>query len=120
MMWLLLTIYGMSGCVCVCLCVRCAQHIVDIESFPYVSVAFPQLSKHGAYHPDEVYTPEAIKQVVRYAKAHGIRVHTYVPAACIACLHFLPACLPARLPARPPARPPGLLDLLDLPDLRVI
>ena len=43
-------------------------HIVDIESFPYVSVAFPQLAEHGAYHPTEVYTPACITRVVKYAK----------------------------------------------------
>ena len=49
-------------------------HIVDIESFPYQSVAFPQLSEHGAYHTTEVYSPADIKKVVSYAKQRGIRV----------------------------------------------
>eukprot|EP01050_Picozoa_sp_SAG11_P001731 SAG11_NODE_79_length_17750_cov_28.445980_7_plen_928_part_00 len=57
-------------------------HIVDIESFAYVSIAFPQLSEHGAYHPTEVYTPADIKRVVEYAKQRGIRV---IPGARHTC-----------------------------------
>lgn len=49
-------------------------HLVDIESFPYVSKAFPQLSEHGAYHPREVYTADDIAKVVSYAMDRGIRV----------------------------------------------
>jgi hexosaminidase len=49
-------------------------HIVDIESFPYQSAAFPELSQHGAYHPTEVYTPADIMKVVAAAKERGIRV----------------------------------------------
>jgi hexosaminidase len=51
-------------------------HIVDIESFPYESKAFPQLSEHGAYHPHEVYTPNDIAKVVSYATDRGIRVRS--------------------------------------------
>ena len=47
---------------------------MDIESFPYVSRAFPQLSKHGAYQPEQVYSPETVAKVVRYAQRRGIRV----------------------------------------------
>ena len=49
-------------------------HLVDSQSFPYVSKAFPQLSEHGAYHPTEVYSQEDIMRVVQYAKQRGIRV----------------------------------------------
>lgn len=49
-------------------------HMVDSQSWPYVSQAFPQLSLHGAYHPHQVYSATDIKRVVAYAKDRGIRV----------------------------------------------
>jgi len=49
-------------------------HLVDTQSFPYVSVAYPGLSKQGAYHPTHVYTPSDIRRVVSYAQERGIRV----------------------------------------------
>jgi N-acetyl-beta-hexosaminidase len=48
--------------------------IVDIESFPYASEAFPQLAEHGAYHPREIYTAADIARVVHHALERGIRV----------------------------------------------
>ncbi|KAH1001060.1 hypothetical protein HUJ04_013320 [Dendroctonus ponderosae] len=45
-------------------------HIVDDESFPYVSQ-----SRLGAYNPHtKVYTPENIQTVIEYARLRGIRV----------------------------------------------
>jgi hypothetical protein len=41
-------------------------HIIDDNSFPYVSKAYPQLSEKGAYAADHVYSPE----VLAFPSAH--------------------------------------------------
>jgi hexosaminidase len=40
-------------------------HMVDSQSFPFVSKIYPELSAHGAFHPDEVYTYQDVERVVR-------------------------------------------------------
>ncbi|XP_066956635.1 beta-hexosaminidase subunit beta-like [Macrobrachium rosenbergii] len=49
-------------------------HIVDSQSFPYVSEAFPDLSFKGAYSPDRLYSADEIGQVVAYGRLNGVRV----------------------------------------------
>ncbi|KAG5681024.1 hypothetical protein PVAND_010490 [Polypedilum vanderplanki] len=49
-------------------------HITDSHSFPLVVKSQPELSKLGAYSPEKMYTPEDVEEVVRFAKARGIRV----------------------------------------------
>ncbi|KAL1129414.1 hypothetical protein AAG570_013941 [Ranatra chinensis] len=49
-------------------------HATDSHSFPLVSPSVPQLSKYGAYSSRQVYTPDDVHEVLRYAKIRGIRV----------------------------------------------
>ena len=49
-------------------------HIVDIQSFPYVSDAFPELSAKGAYSPRHTYNKSQVQEVISHANKRGIRV----------------------------------------------
>jgi len=49
-------------------------HIVDDQSFPYESSAFPELSGAGAYTEHHVYSQEDVSRVVEFAAERGVRV----------------------------------------------
>ncbi|CAG7826814.1 unnamed protein product, partial [Allacma fusca] len=49
-------------------------HVIDDQSFPYVSRKFPELSEKGAYSRRQVYTPETVSRIIDAARVRGIRV----------------------------------------------
>lgn len=49
-------------------------HITDSQSFPYMSKAYPQLAKYGAYSSKEIYTVDDIKHITEFARIRGIQV----------------------------------------------
>ncbi|OXA43918.1 beta-hexosaminidase subunit alpha [Folsomia candida] len=48
-------------------------HLVDDQSFPFVSGRYPDLAKKGAY-PGLTYEPEEVQAIMDYARDRGIRV----------------------------------------------
>ena len=49
-------------------------HIVDMQSWPYRSNVFPELSEKGAWSESEQYTVAEMKWLVNYAAKNGVRV----------------------------------------------
>ncbi|CAD5228340.1 unnamed protein product [Bursaphelenchus okinawaensis] len=49
-------------------------HIVDSQSFPYVSKKYPHLSERSAYSPSHVYNKNTVQEILDHAKMRGIRV----------------------------------------------
>jgi hexosaminidase len=49
-------------------------HIVDAESFPFVSAAYPELQNKATFHPTASYSPQIIADLVVYARDRGVRI----------------------------------------------
>lgn len=49
-------------------------HLVDQQSFPFDSTKRPELSRKGAYSPQERYTPLDVAEVVEFGRARGVRM----------------------------------------------
>jgi hexosaminidase len=49
-------------------------HIVDAESFPYVSEKYPDLQQTSTYHPSASYSKDAIAHLIDYARDRGVRI----------------------------------------------
>jgi hexosaminidase len=49
-------------------------HLLDSQSFPVASQAYPQLSAAGAFAAAATYTLDDLRAIVAYAKQRGVRV----------------------------------------------
>lgn len=49
-------------------------HMSDSQNFPLLLKKHPDLAMWSAYSMDKIYTPDDVIEIVRYAKARGIRV----------------------------------------------
>ena len=49
-------------------------HFAEDDSIPMFSKSFPDLVNYTAYSDREIYTPEDVKSIVRYAKIRGVKV----------------------------------------------
>ncbi|BFG03971.1 probable beta-hexosaminidase fdl [Drosophila madeirensis] len=49
-------------------------HLTDAQSFPYISRNYPELAEHGAYSESETYTEQDVREVVDFARIHGVQV----------------------------------------------
>jgi len=49
-------------------------HITDTHSFPFYSKRVPEMVAYGAYSPYQVYYPEDVIELVKYARVRGVRI----------------------------------------------
>lgn len=49
-------------------------HFSDTDSIPMYLESYPDMTKYTAFSEQEIYTPEMVKDIVKYAKIRGIKV----------------------------------------------
>ncbi|KZC13638.1 Chitooligosaccharidolytic beta-N-acetylglucosaminidase [Dufourea novaeangliae] len=49
-------------------------HIIDSQSFPYVSRTWPEFSRFGSYTAEKIYDEKDVKEIVEYGLVRGVRV----------------------------------------------
>lgn len=49
-------------------------HIVDEDSFPLILDSHPEIAKYASYSPEETYTSNDARHIVKYAMKKGVRV----------------------------------------------
>ncbi|KAF9585402.1 hypothetical protein BGW38_002550 [Lunasporangiospora selenospora] len=49
-------------------------HVLDQQSYPLVSKAFPELTNKGAERPDYIYSEKGVAQILSFASERGVRV----------------------------------------------
>lgn len=49
-------------------------HVTDSHSFPLVIANRSDLSKYGAYNPDDLYTAQDVKEIVAFGRVRGVAV----------------------------------------------
>jgi len=49
-------------------------HIVDEDSFPLILDSHPEIAKYASYSPEETYTTQQAREIVKYALRRGVRV----------------------------------------------
>lgn len=49
-------------------------HATDSQSFPLHLPTVPDMSRYGAYSPDNIYYPDDVRHIIRYGWLRGVRV----------------------------------------------
>lgn len=49
-------------------------HFIDTDSIPMYSETYPDLTDYTAFSSREIYTPEMVKDIVKYAKVRGMKI----------------------------------------------
>ncbi|KAK3383163.1 glycoside hydrolase family 20 protein [Lasiosphaeria ovina] len=50
-------------------------HVTDSQSWPLEIPSLPEVSREGAYHPSQVYTPQDVELIQKYGSQRGVEVY---------------------------------------------